>query len=290
MKPIDLPRSSVTELSGYPTAPQVRPLSEILPDDPLLMMGAGPVPIPDAVARANSVVINHLGSTMSTIIGQVKEMARYVFQTRSDWVLGVAGPGSAAMEMAICNLVQPATRVLCVRNGFFSGRMGEMARRIGAEVIDFDVPANSDASAADVERLLDQHRPQCLTIVQGETSNTVFNRELPAIAKAAKARGCLVIVDAVCTLSTMPLEMDAWQIDAVITGHANMTMTMADVKEYADYNRAFVEHVRAAKKSGQTVEQAITWKVPERFLKNGYMQPMPDALRSNAQVVWNELK
>lgn len=218
MKPIDLPRSSVTELSGYPIAPQVRPLSEILPDDPLLMMGAGPVPIPDAVARANSVVINHLGSTMSTIIGQVKEMARYVFQTRSDWVLGVAGPGSAAMEMAICNLVQPATRVLCVRNGFFSGRMGEMARRLGAEVIDFDVPANSAAGAADVERLLDQHRPQCLTIVQGETSNTVFNRELPAIAKAAKARGCLVIVDAVCTLSTMPLEMDAWQIDAVITG------------------------------------------------------------------------
>jgi glyoxylase-like metal-dependent hydrolase (beta-lactamase superfamily II) len=79
-------------------------------------------------------------------------------------------------------------------------------------------------------------------------------------------------------------------IDTVITGHANTTMTMADVKEYADYNRAFVEHVRAAKKAGQTVEQAITWTVPERFLKNGYMQPMPDALRSNAQVVWNEVK
>jgi glyoxylase-like metal-dependent hydrolase (beta-lactamase superfamily II) len=79
-------------------------------------------------------------------------------------------------------------------------------------------------------------------------------------------------------------------IDAVITGHANTTLTMADVKEYADFNRAFVEHVRAAKKAGQTVEQALNWKVPERFLKNGYTQPMPDALRSNVQVVWNEIK
>ncbi|GAA5018090.1 hypothetical protein GCM10025794_05920 [Massilia kyonggiensis] len=115
--------------------PQVEYLSNILPDDPLLMMGAGPVPIPSAVARANSLVINHLGETMAKIITQVKDMARYVFQTRSNWVLGVAGPGSAAMEMAICNLVWPGTRVLSICNGFFSGRMAEMSRRAGAEVI-----------------------------------------------------------------------------------------------------------------------------------------------------------
>ncbi len=79
-------------------------------------------------------------------------------------------------------------------------------------------------------------------------------------------------------------------IDTVVTGHANTTMTMADVKEYADFVRAFVEHVRAAKKAGQTPEQATNWQVPERFLKNGYTQPMPSALQSNVQVVWKELK
>ena len=79
-------------------------------------------------------------------------------------------------------------------------------------------------------------------------------------------------------------------IDTVITGHANTTLTMADVKEYSDFNRAFVEHVRAAKKAGQTADQATNWKVPERFLKSGYAQPMPDAIRSNVQVVWNEIK
>lgn len=79
-------------------------------------------------------------------------------------------------------------------------------------------------------------------------------------------------------------------IDTVITGHAGATMTMADVKEYADFNREFVNAVRAAKKAGQTIDDAINWKVPERFLKSGYTQPMPMALRSNAQVVWNELK
>src|SRR5690606_21384751 len=120
--------------SHFSTPPSVRLLSDILPEDPLLMMGAGPVPIPDAVAHANSVVINHLGSTMSTIISQVKEMARYVFQTRSEWVLGVAGPGSSAMEMAICNLVRPDTKVRCNVNGFVSTSMTDMSRRLVTNV------------------------------------------------------------------------------------------------------------------------------------------------------------
>lgn len=215
---LDADAPSPAATSPYLSAPVVRPLSEILPDDPLLMMGAGPVPIPDAVARANSVVINHLGTTMSTIITQVKEMARYVFQTRSNWVLGVAGPGSAAMEMAISNLVRPQSKVLCVVNGFFSARMAEMSRRLNADVAILEIDGHRAATLDEVEAALLAHRPECLTIVQGETSNTVFNRELPAIARLAKRHGCLVIVDAVCTLSTMPLDMDTWQIDAVITG------------------------------------------------------------------------
>jgi len=44
------------------------PLDSILPEEPLLMMGAGPVPIPARVAAANSIVINHLGDTMAQII------------------------------------------------------------------------------------------------------------------------------------------------------------------------------------------------------------------------------
>lgn len=198
--------------------PDVESLDAILPEEPLLMMGAGPVPIPAAVAKANTVVINHLGGTMVKVIGQVKTMARYVFQTRSKWVLGVAGPGSAAMEMAISNLAWTGTRVLSIKNGFFSERMAEMGRRVGAQVSMLDVADRTVASLDQVAEAIRRERPEIVTIVQGETSNTVWNHHLKDIAALAKAAGALVIVDAVCTLSTMPLEMDAWGIDAVITG------------------------------------------------------------------------
>ena len=198
--------------------PDVVSLDAILPEEPLLMMGAGPVPIPAAVAKANTIVINHLGATMVKVIGQVKQMARYVFQTRSKWVLGVAGPGSAAMEMAISNLAWPGTRVLSIKNGFFSERMAEMGRRSGAHVATLEAADRAVASLDEVAAALARERPDIVTIVQGETSNTVWNHHLKDIAALAKDAGALVVVDAVCTLSTMPLDMDAWGIDAVITG------------------------------------------------------------------------
>ncbi len=262
----------------FSSPPAVRLLSDILPDDPLLMMGAGPVPIPDVVAHANSVVINHLGATMSTIITQVKEMARYVFQTRSEWVLGVAGPGSAAMEMAICNLVLPKSKVLCIVNGFFSARMAEMSHRLGVEVITYEVDGHRAAAAEDVEKLIAQHRPDCVTIVHGETSNTVFNRELPAIAKAAKKYGCLVIVDAVCTLSTMPLQMDDWQIDAVITGGQKGLSSIPGVSLIAFSNAAWQ---RISERTSVNTHWCLDAKLAENFWHKGsyhYTAPVSGVL------------
>lgn len=182
------------------------------------MMGAGPVPIPEAVSRANGIVINHLGDTMAEIIGQVKTMAGYIFQTATPWIVGVAGPGSAAMEMAVANLVWKDTKVLSVCNGFFSGRLSEMAERSGGQVRKLMVEEGSSACVEQIRAELERDCPEVITIVQGETSNTTHNHQLPQIGELAKEFGCYLVVDAVCTLSTMPLNMDEWHIDAVITG------------------------------------------------------------------------
>ncbi|GGX73246.1 aminotransferase class V-fold PLP-dependent enzyme [Massilia dura] len=225
------------------SVPHIVPLSDILPDEPLLMMGAGPVPIPQSVAMANSIVINHLGDTMNRVIAQVKDMGRYVFQTNSRYVLGVGGPGSAAMEMAIANLVHPGDRVLCICNGYFSRRMAEMVSRVRGEAIIFETGTNEGAGIEAVERELRSGRYDAVTLVQGETSNTVCNGNLAGIARLAREHGALVIVDAVCTLSTMPLEMDNWQIDAVITGGQKGLSSIPGVSLLAFSERAWAKKI-----------------------------------------------
>src|SRR5215510_13130239 len=93
-------------------------------------------------------------------------------------------------------------------------------------------------------------------------------------------------------------------IDTVITGHTPTTLTMADLKTYADFTREFVQTVQAAKKAGRTIDDVVnSWKTPERFQKEGYLTPeelqkltrQPLAsqtarLRANVEVIWNETR
>lgn len=248
-------------------------LDSILPEEPLLMMGAGPVPIPARVAAANGIVINHLGDTMAQIIEQVKLMSRYVFQTETGHILGVAGPGSAAMEMAVANLVIPGSKVLSVCNGFFSNRLAEMAERVEAEVVRLVVDEGQSADPIVVEEYIVQHKPQVLTIVQGETSSTVCNHELAAIAAAAKAHDCLVIVDAVCTLSTMEFDMDAWGIDAVITGGQKGLSCIPGVSLIGFSSKAW-EHIQS--RTDQLRHWCLDAKLADQFwYKKSYHYTAP---------------
>jgi aspartate aminotransferase-like enzyme len=248
-------------------------LDSILPEEPLLMMGAGPVPIPARVAAANGIVINHLGDTMAQIIEQVKLMSRYVFQTETGHILGVAGPGSAAMEMAVANLVIPGSKVLSVCNGFFSNRLAEMAERVEANVVRLIVEEGQSADPAVVADYIAQHQPQVLTIVQGETSSTVCNNDLAAIAAAAKAHNCLVIVDAVCTLSTMEFDMDEWGIDAVITGGQKGLSCIPGVSLISFSSKAW-EHIQS--RSDQLRHWCLDAKLADQFwYKKSYHYTAP---------------
>jgi cyclase len=77
-------------------------------------------------------------------------------------------------------------------------------------------------------------------------------------------------------------------VDSIITGHSTV-MTIADLKEYAAFNDEFAAAVRDAKKAGKTVDDiAGSWKIPEKY--KGYTAPQAARLKSNVQVVWDELR
>jgi glyoxylase-like metal-dependent hydrolase (beta-lactamase superfamily II) len=80
-------------------------------------------------------------------------------------------------------------------------------------------------------------------------------------------------------------------VDRVITGHS-ATMTIAELKEFGEFNADFVRDAQAAKKAGKTIEQFVAeWNVPAKY--SGYTNPPANGRnqwRSNAQVVWDETK
>ena len=77
-------------------------------------------------------------------------------------------------------------------------------------------------------------------------------------------------------------------VDTVITGHSTQ-MTWNDLKEYADFNREFLEAARAGVKAGRSAEDvAKGWSMPATYA--GYTAPPPARLQSNVQVIYNELQ
>jgi cyclase len=76
--------------------------------------------------------------------------------------------------------------------------------------------------------------------------------------------------------------------DSIITGHSTV-MTLADLREYAQFNKDFVADMRQAKAAGKSVDDVVkSWKMPAKY--SGYAAVQEARLRSNAQVVFNELK
>jgi glyoxylase-like metal-dependent hydrolase (beta-lactamase superfamily II) len=78
-------------------------------------------------------------------------------------------------------------------------------------------------------------------------------------------------------------------VDTIITGHAAQTMTMADLREYAQFNAQFATAVKNGKLAKKSVDEiASSWTIPERY--KGYATPAPDRLKNNIQIVYDELK
>ena len=111
--------------------PEITPLSRILPEEPLLMMGLAPANS-CASGRSQWHRDQPSGDTMARVLEQVKAMACHIFQNRVPWVVGVAGPGLPRWKWPW--LTWSGRRPRCFAfNGFFSNRLAEMAKRAGAK-------------------------------------------------------------------------------------------------------------------------------------------------------------
>jgi len=76
-------------------------------------------------------------------------------------------------------------------------------------------------------------------------------------------------------------------VDTIITGHSTL-MTWADLKEYSEFNKAFLAWVQLEMKSGKSADAAAAeYAIPQTY--KGYT-PNPDQTKINVTVVMNELK
>jgi len=183
------------------------------------LMGPGPSDVHPRVLRAMSTpLVGHLDPSFIEIMDDTQELLRYTFRTDNKWTIPVSGTGSASMEAAIGNLVEPGETMLVPTNGYFGGRMAEMARRAGGDVVEVDAPWGEPLDPVDVQAAFDEHQPDVFGFVHAETSTGVRQPDVPELTSIAHDHGAYVIADCVTSLGGVPLKVDEWDIDAAYSG------------------------------------------------------------------------
>ena len=186
---------------------------ELTPPDRTLM-GPGPSDVHPRVLRAMTTpLVGHLDPAFVEIMDEVQELLRYAFRTDNEWTIPVSGTGTAAMESAVGNLVEPGDTMLVPTNGYFGGRMASIAERAGGDVVTVDAPWGEPLDPVDVEAAFDEHQPDVFGFVHAETSTGVRQPDVPELTEVAHAHDAYVIADCVTSFGGVELHLDDWGID-----------------------------------------------------------------------------
>jgi alanine-glyoxylate transaminase/serine-glyoxylate transaminase/serine-pyruvate transaminase len=197
------------------TTPNV---SELVPPQRLLL-GPGPSMVHPRVLRAMSTpLLGHLDPKFLEIMNEVQAQLRAVFGTQNPFTIAVSGTGSAGMEAALVNLVEPGDAVIVVVAGVFGSRMADIVGRAGGRLVKLEVPWGETIDAGRIEEALKQEgKVKAVALVHAETS-TGAQQPIEGLGKLCHDHGALLVVDTVTSLGGVPVDVDGWGADAVYSG------------------------------------------------------------------------
>src|SRR2546426_516060 len=193
-------------------------VSELVPS-PRLLLGPGPSLVHPRVLRAMSTpLLGHLDPEFLTIMNEVQALLRTVFQTENPFTIAVSGTGSAGMEAALVNLIEPGDTVIVGVNGVFGTRMADIVGRAGGKAVKIEVPWGQIVDPHRLEDTLKQAGSvKAVALVHAETS-TGAHQPMEEIGPLCRRYGALLVADAVTSLAGVPVRVDAWGIDACYSG------------------------------------------------------------------------
>lgn len=162
--------------------------------------------------------LGHLDPEFLNIMSRMNTMLRQVFRTENPLTGAVPGTGTAGMEAALCNVIEPGDNVLCCVFGYFSNRMRQMCERMGANITSLEREWGTVFTPDEVEEALKKiDNPKLVTFVHAETSTGVL-QPAKEIVDIAHKYGAIVVMDAVTSLGGCPVLIDEWEVDVCFSG------------------------------------------------------------------------
>jgi len=188
----------------------------------------GPSPIPPSVLRAmNQTMIGHRGQETKELLQRIKPRLKPIFGTNQD-ILLLAGTGTAGLETAVVNTVNPGDEVLVIVTGAFGDRFAKICDTYKIKVHCYDVEWGKAVEPNQIKAFLEEHSNiKAVFATYCETSTGVLN-PIQSLAKVVHDHSnALLIVDGVSCVGGVESKMDEWGIDILVTGSQKALMLPA---------------------------------------------------------------
>ena len=157
-------------------------------------------------------VVGHLDPFYFEVMADTRRMLREAFGTANELTFPISGTGSAGMQTAVSNFVEPGSKFAVFANGYFCDRLTEMGKRQDANVVRLEKPWGETFTHEEASAFLKRERPQVVAFVHAETSTGAL-QDPQALTAAAREIDALVIADTVTSLGAVPVNVDAHGID-----------------------------------------------------------------------------
>jgi len=176
----------------------------------------GPVEVSEKTFRAFCTpMIGHRGQGFKDLYAKIQPQLQMLLTTKQLVYLSTSSAWGV-MEGAIRNLV--TRKVLNCMCGAFSDKWLDVSRRCGKDAEGLQVDWGSPIRAEAIDRKLATGQFDALTLIHNETSTGTMSPLPEIVALKRKYPDVMFIVDAVSSMSALPLGFDELGIDVLLAG------------------------------------------------------------------------
>ncbi len=178
----------------------------------------GPTPLyPPALHAMMGSDIHHRTEDFRRVYRGCLAGLKEVMGTTND-VLLFSSSGTGAMDATVSNLFSKGDKVIVCVAGKFGERWTEIVKAYGLDATVVSVPYGSAVSPGQLEEALAKTPDVKGVFVQASESSTGAAHDMQAMGATVAKTDAILVVDAITGLGTMPLDIDGWGLDVVISG------------------------------------------------------------------------
>jgi len=185
--------------------------------NPLIML-PGPVAIHPRIYEVMSKpIIGHRTPEFVNLLEETLEKFKNLLKTKG-FVAIFTGSSTSAMDAAICNCIEPGSKVLNIIQGKFSERWMDITKAYNCESIALKTEWGKGLRLKQVSKVLDENPSiRFITIAHNETSTGILN-DIKELGDFCRNKNKILIVDGVTSVGGDHVYPDDWNIDILVTG------------------------------------------------------------------------